>query len=93
MGLSMGAIKAMTRLGVQVRTADGAGVDDLDRPMPAAGLGVLKRVLLARGRIALCIGYDETDNSEDIQCDAESHNGHPKPRLWSEDTDDQDPNT
>ncbi|KAL8910581.1 MAG: hypothetical protein Q9171_004120 [Xanthocarpia ochracea] len=58
--------------------------------MPAGGLGVLKRVPLARNRIALGKGDGETDNGEDIQSDTESHDGHPQPRLWAEDADDQD---
>lgn len=78
--------------GLGARTADGAGVDDLDGPMPAGGLGVLKRVPLARDRIALGKSDDETDNGEDVQSDTESQDGHPQPRLWAEDADDQDAN-
>ena len=58
--------------------------------MPAGGLGVLKRVPLARDRIALGKSDGETDNGEDVQSDTESHDGHPQPRLWAEDADDQD---
>ena len=74
------------------RTAEGAGVHDLDGPMPAGGPGVLKRVPLARNRITLGISNDETDDGEDVQSDTESHDGHPQPRLWAEDADDQDAN-
>lgn len=74
------------------RTADGARVDNLDISMPAGGLGVLKRVPLARNRIALGKSDDETDNGEYVQSDTESHDGHPQPRLRAEDADDQDAN-
>ncbi|KAL8888459.1 MAG: hypothetical protein Q9192_006172 [Flavoplaca navasiana] len=60
--------------------------------MPAGGLWVLKRVPLARNRITLGKSDDETDNGEDVQSDAESQDGHPQPRLWAEDADDQDSN-
>ena len=60
--------------------------------MPAGGLWVLKRIPLARNRIALGKSDDETDNGEDVQSDAESQDGHPQPRLWAEDADDQDAN-
>lgn len=60
--------------------------------MPAGGPGVPKRVPLARNRVALGISDDETDNGEDVQSDTERHDGHPQPRLWAEDADDQDAN-
>lgn len=61
-----------TRLDLEVHTTDGAGVENLHSSVPTMGLGVLKRIPLPHSRVALCKGYDETDNSEDVQSKAES---------------------
>jgi hypothetical protein len=51
---------------LQVRTADGAGIDDLHSSLPTTGLRVLKWIPLPRSWVALDKCYNETDSGRYI---------------------------
>lgn len=57
----------------KVRTADGAGIDDLNNSLPTTGSRVLKWIPLPRSWIALDKCYNETDSGRYVQNDAECH--------------------
>ena len=82
-----------TRLNLQVRTADGTGVENLHSSGPTMGLGVSKWIPLPRSRVALYKGYGKTDNGQDIQSSAESHDRNPKPTLRFENANNQNTDT
>ena len=68
----------------QARTTDCAGVDNLHSSVPTPGLWVSEWIPLAGSRVALYKGYDETDNSQNVQSNAEYHDRDSEPARWSE---------
>ena len=73
---------------LQARTTNCTGVNDLYSSVPTPGLWVSEWIPLAGNRVALYKGYDETDNSQNVQSNAEYHDRDPERARWSEKADD-----